>query len=294
MKIIPLAAESMGSRSMATFVETRDSRILIDPGANLGPLRYSLSPHPLEQWFLKKHRERIHLFAQSSEIIIITHYHFDHFIPDVTELYKDKILLLKNPNRHINTNQRNRAFEFLKRIEGLTKEISYIDGRNLNFGKTQIVSSPPFYHGATQKMGFIIQITLHEGEKTFLFSSDIQGLSQEDSVAFILNQNPDILYLDGPVTYLKENSSTEEVLKKTLREMKTIVKETRLRNIIIDHHLLRDLRWKEKINSFLESDYKKDVVIQTAAEYRGEENNLLEARRRHLYENDPPKRQKES
>ena len=58
MKITPLAADSMGTRSMATFVETGDCRILIDPGAELGPMRYGLAPHPLELYCLDKHLER--------------------------------------------------------------------------------------------------------------------------------------------------------------------------------------------------------------------------------------------
>ena len=46
-KIIPLAAESLGVRSMCTYVETPDLRILIDPGVSLGP-RFGLLPHPKE------------------------------------------------------------------------------------------------------------------------------------------------------------------------------------------------------------------------------------------------------
>jgi predicted metallo-beta-lactamase superfamily hydrolase len=40
MKISPLAADSLGARSMATLVETRDVTVLIDPSVRLGPYRY--------------------------------------------------------------------------------------------------------------------------------------------------------------------------------------------------------------------------------------------------------------
>lgn len=43
MNIVPLAFESMGVRSMATFVET-DQRILIDPGTSIAPKRFGF-PH---------------------------------------------------------------------------------------------------------------------------------------------------------------------------------------------------------------------------------------------------------
>src|SRR2546430_650265 len=47
MKVIPLAADSLGVRSMATYVEVADTGILIDPGATLAPSRFTL-PHGVE------------------------------------------------------------------------------------------------------------------------------------------------------------------------------------------------------------------------------------------------------
>src|SRR2546427_3043794 len=44
MKITPLAADSLGARSMATLVETPDITILLDPSVRLGPYRYDLPP----------------------------------------------------------------------------------------------------------------------------------------------------------------------------------------------------------------------------------------------------------
>jgi predicted metallo-beta-lactamase superfamily hydrolase len=44
-RIVPLAFDSFGVRSMSTFVETDDLRILIDPGVALAPIRYGLEPH---------------------------------------------------------------------------------------------------------------------------------------------------------------------------------------------------------------------------------------------------------
>ncbi|WP_286244027.1 hypothetical protein [Methanobacterium ferruginis] len=43
MKIVPLAFESMGVRSMATFLET-DQKILVDPGTSIAPKRFGF-PH---------------------------------------------------------------------------------------------------------------------------------------------------------------------------------------------------------------------------------------------------------
>ena len=48
MEITPLAFDSFSTRSMATYVETKDIKIVIDPGISIAPLRFSLPPHPIE------------------------------------------------------------------------------------------------------------------------------------------------------------------------------------------------------------------------------------------------------
>jgi predicted metallo-beta-lactamase superfamily hydrolase len=276
----------MGSRSMATFVETGDINILVDPGANIGAYRYGLSPHPLEKWCMKKHLERIRLYARSADAVIITHYHFDHFIPDEVELYRGKILLIKNPNQDIHIKQRKRAFAFIRSVGKISSEIHYMDGKTLDFGSTKLIFSPPVPHGETDLKGFVIEVVIQKGEKTFLFSSDVLGPCNDQSMDFILQQNPNMLYLDGPLTYLQENDSSKESLDKTLQRLRTIIDKTNIVSIIIDHHLTRDINWREKINSFFKYGQRKAILIQTAAQFRGEEDNLLEARRTLLYESE--------
>jgi predicted metallo-beta-lactamase superfamily hydrolase len=286
LQITPLAAESMGSRSMATFVETGDVHLLIDPGANVGSYRYGLSPHPLEAWCMKKHRERIRLYAKSADIIVITHYHFDHFIPDMADMYQGKILLVKNPNQDINLKQRKRAFAFLQSLSKRPNEVRYIDGREYDFGTTRLVFSHPVPHGENDLKGQVIEVAVQKEERKFLFTSDVQGPCHDASLEFILEQSPDTLYLDGPVTYLQEAQDSQESLDRTLQRLYTLIEKTKLVNMIIDHHLMRDIDWREKIEPLYKIASRKSITIQTAAEYRGDENNLLEARRNLLYESD--------
>ena len=59
MKIIPLAADSLGVRSMATYVEVGGTGLLLDPGATLAPARYGLPPS-VEEWeALRRANDRI-------------------------------------------------------------------------------------------------------------------------------------------------------------------------------------------------------------------------------------------
>ena len=273
---------------MATFVETGDCKILIDPGANLCSFRYGLPPHPLERWCLEKHKKRIALFAQSAHLIAITHYHFDHFIPDQVDLYRDKLLYMKNPNRRVNANQRNRAFEFLKTLRGIPKEICYMDGRSLELEKTRIVFSPPAPHGFGEDMGCVIQVAVRAGDEVFLHTSDVQGPCCDEPVSFILEQNPDYLYIDGPLTYLQGEKGEREPIDQTISRIKRILLETKVHTLIIDHHLLRDFHWEEKIAPLFAFTRQKGIVMKTGAEFRGEVNNLLEARRQQLYEGEYP------
>ena len=94
MKILPIAFDSLGVRSMATYIETKDIRIFIDPGVSVSPDRFSLPPHKLE---LDRHREKweaIKRWVGMSDMIIITHYHYDHHNPDEPTIYYNKDVFL--------------------------------------------------------------------------------------------------------------------------------------------------------------------------------------------------------
>src|SRR5262249_60655583 len=59
MRVMPLAADSLGVRSMATYVEAGDLRLLLDPGAALSPNRFGLPPTPEEEEALARALDRI-------------------------------------------------------------------------------------------------------------------------------------------------------------------------------------------------------------------------------------------
>ena len=81
IRIVPLASESFGVRSMCTYVETSDVKVLLDPGASLAPNRFGFSPHPKEHETMMKCRERISKSAEKAEVVTISHYHFNHHTP---------------------------------------------------------------------------------------------------------------------------------------------------------------------------------------------------------------------
>jgi len=54
--------------------------------------------------------------AKEADVIVISHYHYDHYFPRDMKMYEGKLLLAKDPNEYINESQRNRAMEFYSRI----------------------------------------------------------------------------------------------------------------------------------------------------------------------------------
>jgi len=73
IRVVPLAAESLGVRSMCTYVETPDVRILLDAGVSLCPNRFGLPPHPKEFQAIVQGRKKISDAAEKSKVVTISH-----------------------------------------------------------------------------------------------------------------------------------------------------------------------------------------------------------------------------
>ncbi len=281
MKILPVAFDSLGVRSMATYVETKDVRIFIDPGVSVSPDRYSLPPHRLE---LDRHREMweaIKHWMSISDIVIITHYHYDHHNPDEREIYDNKDVLLKHPRAFINQSQKERAASLLSMIESRAKTISIADGETYNFGETRVTFSTPVYHGLSERLGYVLEVFIEEGEK-FLFTSDVQGPLNDEAVNFIIKKAPDTIILDGPATYLLGSHYKKSDINLAIENLKKIIVNTPVKRLVIDHHLLRDLHWADYIIGL--DSVKDEFEICSAAGYLGKKEEILEARRKELYE----------
>ena len=272
---------------MCTFVETNDAKITIDPGVSLAPIRYSLPPHPVELKRLDEHWKKIVKFAKESDILIVTHLHYDHHNPhDNLEIYKGKIVLLKHPTENINYSQKRRAAYFLEQIEGLPKRIEFADGREFQFSNTKIKCSPPVFHGPSNRLGYVFEVLIDDGKQKFIHTSDVEGPSQKDQTDFILENKPNLVFLDGPLSYMMYRFGVQN-MEKSVENMIKVIKSCPLDALIVDHHFLRDLKWKERIAKVFEAAEKNKVKVETAAEYVGKEIEMLEAHRKELYKKHP-------
>jgi predicted metallo-beta-lactamase superfamily hydrolase len=278
MDVIPIASDSMGVRSMVTYVETKDANILIDPSAALGPKRYGLPPTKIEVDTLLKIKQDIAKRAEASDVLIISHYHYDHYDPH-EQFYEGKKVFAKDIRNHINKSQTARGKEF-KEIVQETCNLIYCDDSTHKIGETEIRFSPPFFHGPSQvKLGYVLMTTIDDGTQRLLHASDVQGPVTAEAKEYIISQHPDLLIMDGPPTIFLGWKFSMNDLKEAQENLVEILRTIKCK-LILDHHLLRDIKYKE---NFPEVYKIPSFSVKTFAEYLGENNNTLEAHRKELW-----------
>ena len=288
MKIIPLAFDSFGARSMATFVSTDDYNVLIDPGVELGPRRYGIPPTEPEILARDILKQRIIKFAKLADIIIVTHYHYDHHprpkdIEAYEKIFSGKIVYAKDPYNNVNhsANYRGRLFE--KNVKEFCEELYWADGKifdNISF-------SPAVWHGSVgTKVGYVIMVSISEDKFVLLHGSDAQNFADDNAMFWVIDQNPDILIADGYPTYLVGYKLSNEEYEKSIKNFENVIKNIKAKEIILEHHILRDLEYKEKIADIFALANRMNKEIKTSAEFIGMENLFLEANRKNIKKNE--------
>jgi hypothetical protein len=122
-------------------------------------------------------------------------------------------------------------------------------------------------------------VTIHDKEKTILHASDVQGPVTKTAKDYIIDQKPDLLIMDGPPSIFLGWKFSLQNLQDASDNLVEILQSLNC-EIILDHHLLRDLKYRE---NFLETYRFGKKRIKTFAEYLGKENNTLEAHRKELW-----------
>ncbi|MDI9644278.1 MAG: MBL fold metallo-hydrolase [Candidatus Verstraetearchaeota archaeon] len=286
MKVNLLAFDSMGARSMCTLVETADLRVLIDPGVALAPNRFGLPPHPVEVERMNAMAKRITEAAMEADVLVVSHYHYDHHDPGdliPLEIYKNKTVLVKDPNNDINRSQGDfRAPLFLGMVKSRAGRVEAADGKSFTFGRTRISFSGAVFHGQNSALGYVIETMVESEGVKFIHTSDVEGPVHESQAAFVFREKPEIVAVDGPMTYMLGYRISKEEVDAAISNLRRML-SSGVEVLIVDHHMLRDLKFKEYIERIKEG--ADGVRVLTAAEYMGMPNELLEAKRKDLYKN---------
>jgi len=275
--VTPLAAESLGVRSVATYVECGQTRVLIDPGAMLAPSRFNLPPVEDEWEALRCANDRISAYATRASLIFVSHYHEDHFRHD-PGLYAGRLLWAKDPKRHITGRQAQRAERFWSAVAG-GGPTDAAEGRRLETVDAVLQASPPLSHGPDGTgLGYVVALTVEDRREgtRFVHASDVQGPLSPVAAAYLARQRPTLLYLSGPPAYL-ESQLGAEMVDRGIEHLLRIIDQTGCR-VILDHHALRDAAYPERFRRLWETGR-----VVTAAGYLGQSDAPLEARRRELW-----------
>lgn len=287
---------------MCTFVETGDLKVLIDPGVSVAP-RFSLMPHPREYAERNRCRVEIREAAQKADIITISHYHYDHHTPNYVDtvycgsspeeakaIYAGKPVLAKDTRSHVNMSQRRRGWLFQKVSSKFVGRFDVADGKMVRLNETELRFSRPVPHGEEgSELGWVLMlIIVYDGEKV-MHSSDVQGPSSRETLEMILAEKPDLLIVGGQPLYLIGTKVTDATIEVGFRNLEKIAGSVPV--TILDHHILRSEDWRSHAGRVFEEAEKHRNRVVTAAEYAGKTETPLEARRKALYDQEPPSKE---
>ena len=274
MKIEIIGAESLGVRGLCCLVETRDRKIVIDPGVALGYRRHGLLPHPVQVAVAERVKVAIKKALRDATDVVISHYHGEHH-PMVNanpyQLPADQVAeLLKHPKlwakgmQNIAPGQIHRAKDLAEKVGRSFQASEGVSDGCLSF-------SPPVSHGEQDRGGTVMMTRIEEQKEVFVHASDIEMLNDE-AIEQILAWHPTMVLASGPPIYLPSLTwrKREDALQRTLKLARKVD------TLILDHHLLRS-REGEKWLDWLSRTTNHKVIC--AADFMGRNRNLLEADR---------------
>ena len=286
IKFEPLAFDSFSVRSMSTFVDLKRLKLLIDPGIALGPSRFGLPPSTLEENAFNNGRKLIINKLKEADVVSISHYHYDHYpFPDDDELNKlfaGKTLFIKDFKNKINQSQSIRGASFYKKIKSSAKELIVADEKTFEINGVELKFSEPVFHGPeNSRLGYVNMLKISYKNDSIMHCSDAQGPISDKTTEIIIQENPRIMIMDGPPTYLAGYRLSWKDMEKAKQNFLDIISKSNIKLVILDHHLLRDLNYKRRFNVY---DKAKELgcKVITAAEYLGKDVLQLEARRKEL------------
>jgi len=276
LRVDYLACDSLGTRGMCVSVQTPDVVVTIDPGASLEPAHF---PMPVErrQALLEASDAAIRAACGRSRLIVISHYHLDHFSERRDpERYGGKTLFVKNPD-DLPARQAETAGAFRKTIDGLPEETIVADGRKFKFKKTQISFSPPVWHGAEgAEPGRVIMTEVSWGKEKVLITSDVGGPLEPATTDIICASRAQTVVVDGYPTYLLGQFATDFDLVRSIVNVCRILAAPAMRTVVLDHHMARDYRYPAYFRLIYNKAKQLKKQFGTAAEVMGKTSAVLE------------------
>jgi len=274
VRIKIVGAESLGVRGLCCVVETKDRKIVIDPGVALGYRRHGLLPHPVQVAVAERVKVAIEKALEDATDVVISHYHGEHH-PMVNanpyQLSADRVAELFKHPRLWAKGMQNIAPGQVHRAKDLAQKVGRAFPASEGLSDGCLSFSPPVPHGERGMGGTVMMTRIEEEKEVFVHASDIQMLNDE-AIEQILEWRPTVVLASGPPIYLP--SLTWRKRKAALRRTLMVARD--VDTLILDHHLMRS-REGEKWLDWVSSITNHKVIC--AADFMGRNRNLLEADR---------------
>ncbi len=338
MELRPVWADSLGAKSFCTLIRTPDVSIVVDPGVAIMHPSFPASWEMKERWLIEGY-EAISKTMREAEVVVITHYHYDHYTDFEESFYRGRLILAKSPNEYINDSQRERAIHFFtnlfsmedldlgevmeepsglevgnpleeiphamsldyadysarkrelldkgmrwfsKRVkmwegyaripehDGREFRLRLADGKEFSFGKTRVRFTRPMFHGVEfSRVGWVIGLVVERAGEKVLYTSDVNGPIIEDYADWVIEERPRVALIDGPATYTLGYMLNRINLRRAVENLKRIIREAGCDLILLDHHLPREPRFKERLKDVYEIAEREQVRVITVAEHFG-------------------------
>lgn len=149
-------------------------------------------------------------------------------------------------------------------------EVRFADGKTVRKGETLIRFTPPMFHGTEfDRLGWVVGLTVEYGAHKLIYTSDLQGPQLEDYAEWIIEEDPELLILDGPATYLFGYLLNRINLERAIANLCRILERAHIQLILYDHHNLREPGYRERLNRVYETAQANNKPLLTAAELLG-------------------------
>ncbi len=254
---------------MCIAVRTPEISIVIDPGVSAQTEQFPL-PEAVREQLRNDYEAAVTAAAQQAEIIVVSHYHLDHFLDRRDPaLYGGKIIFAKSPD-DLPAKQQETARRFFQMIDGLPREIIWADGRRFKFKKTEIGFSPPLWHGqADTEPGRVIMTEITRGRGKLLVSSDVAGPVDDQTTELITGFQPQVAIIDGYPTFLQSDPQTDLQFLISLFNITHLLLLRSIKTLVLDHHIARDYRYPALFQPVYRLAKKLNKRFGTAAEIIG-------------------------
>src|SRR3989441_6162569 len=151
----------------------------------------------------------------------------------------------------------------------------------MDFGGTGLLFSPAVPHGYNDELGYVVMTRIAQGREVFVHTSDVIGPPLKEQLSFLIDAQPTVLYVDGPMTHMPEHYPQEHT-KRSLAHLVRIIRTTDVRTLILDHHILRDREWRSRMGSVVAAGEEHDVARFAAAGVAGKPGDPHETKRDQL------------